>query len=179
MHNGFQIQQLGVFRISRSAGAAGGESVIGLPHPMVGLGQERENFFDDGIAGLGAVQAGSQIRNRFGQPIQLQVRPAQVKKNVRVIRVVHVIEVEQAQIAFQFLAGESRVHVAGVLDDDVGEDDLGRRRSQGWQNLLVDPILPPNIRPIAKQPHMIHHRTVLRLARLNAQAFHYISRISQ
>ncbi len=45
--------------------------------------------------------------------------------------------------------------------------------------MLVNAVAPPMLRPIAKEPHMIHYRPAGRTPRLHAQTFHDVSGVGE
>ncbi len=107
------------------------------------------------------------------------MRPAQVEQNIRLIGMLGVIELEQAQIALQLPPRGGRVLIAHVVNDDIGPANVGGSALEGRQDLLVNAIAPAMLGTIAKQPHMIHHCPTPRLPRLHAQTFHDVGNVRE
>ncbi len=110
---------------------------------------------NDGVARLRPLQALPQVRHRLGAPAQPLVGPAQVKEDKRIVGVLGLVQLQEAQVALELAAFQGRVLVAGVLDDDVGPADVGPQPPQRRQALLVHPVLPAHVRMVAEEPHVI------------------------
>src|SRR5439155_26831846 len=151
----FEEEQLSVVGIAGAASAASGQGLVGLTEAAMPIGQQGVELTDDGVGGMRPLQAALQQRQRFGSAALLQVVPAEVEQHVGVVGAVAGVELEQAQVALQLAAARGGILVAGVLDDHVGEADVGAAAAQGGQDLFVDAAGPADIGAVAEEANVL------------------------
>ena len=84
-----------------------------------------------------------------------EVLPTQVKEDRRIFRGFSKGLFEQAQVAFHLASADGRVVVARVINDRLAAANDRIQPLQGRQDLLVDRVLPADLRVIAKHSNVV------------------------
>src|SRR5262249_3451269 len=124
-------EQLGVVRAKGPAGAAGDQGGAALAEVVVALRDQRVELADDGIGRLRPFQAAQQEGQGLLAAAQLVVERAQVEQGERVLRVLGVLQLEQAQVALELPAAHGGVLIPNVMNNHVGEADLAAQVADG------------------------------------------------
>jgi hypothetical protein len=106
------------------------------------LRDRRVQFAHDRVGHRRRAQAAAEEIQRLGDLAHLAVGQAQVKQRERMVRLLPVLHVQQAQVALLLLRLQLRVLVADMVHHHVGPARGRARAPQRRQDLLVDAVLP-------------------------------------
>src|SRR5262249_54650356 len=89
-------------------------------------------------------------RERLRRASEVEQRPSEVEECETVVRAFAEIQLKEAQIPVKFALACGRVLIADMIDDDVGPAHAAADAVDRRQDLLVNAIVPSNLRQIAE-----------------------------
>jgi hypothetical protein len=117
-----------------------------------------EEFPDDRIGRCRAGQAALEEVKRLVPVSALNGNRAQVEKDERIVRPVFQLAIEDLNVALQLPGPQLLVHVARMPNGQVRPSHWRVGPAECGQDLLVNPISPPNILAKREQSDMIDDR---------------------
>jgi hypothetical protein len=138
-----------------------------LAQLTVALDQKDVQLTRNGIGRTGTLQAALQERDGLGLASQVGIGPAQVEQREGIVGAFGLVQIQEAQVAFELAAPQGGIDVAGVGQEDVGEVQLVPGPADGEQDLFVDTVVPADGGVVAKEADLIdeHGRAAVRRRR--------------